>query len=122
MSLRLESFRAPLPRHRPYVLEAEQGTTLAIVGSGSVVRYLSTGEETGDAFAVVQSRGRSDEVVPAQCDVCRLQVADSGADSRPPASTKSRMMSSSSLRELLNFTVETKSASSRLETLPACRL
>lgn len=64
--LRLPTWRSPLPVSKPYVLEAEQGKTLAVVGSGSIMRFLATGQETDDAFAVVQTRGRTDEVVQAQ--------------------------------------------------------
>lgn len=67
-SLRLPSWTSPHPTSAPFVLESDQGKTLTIIGSGSIVRYLTTGEEDSgkSAFAVVQSRGRAAEVVPAQ--------------------------------------------------------
>lgn len=64
-SLRLSSYTDSFPKHRPYVLEAEQGETLAVVG-GSTVRYLATREETSNAFGLVQSRGGPDERVLPQ--------------------------------------------------------
>jgi len=41
----------------PYVLPVNEGETWAIIGSRSINRFLATGENTRDAFAVVQTRG-----------------------------------------------------------------
>ncbi len=65
-SLRLQSFSAPLPKDEPYVLSSDEGETITLIGSGSIMRYLATGKETEDAFAVMQTRARDDEAVPAQ--------------------------------------------------------
>lgn len=65
-TLRLPEFASPLPQNRPYVLESDQGETITLVGSGSVMRYLATARETEDQFAIVHTRARADEPVPAQ--------------------------------------------------------
>lgn len=65
-TLRLPHFSAPLPANKPYVLESDQGETITLVGSGSVMRYLATAKETDDQFAIVHTRARADEPVPAQ--------------------------------------------------------
>ncbi|KAJ9123032.1 hypothetical protein QFC22_001221 [Naganishia vaughanmartiniae] len=64
-TLRLPHFSAPLPAHKPYVLESDEGETITLVGSGSVMRYLATAKETGDQYAIIHTRARPDEPVPA---------------------------------------------------------
>jgi hypothetical protein len=65
-SLRLPTFSAPLPKDEPYVLSSDEGETITLIGSGSIMRYLTGAEQTDDAFAVAQTRARDDEAVPAQ--------------------------------------------------------
>jgi hypothetical protein len=65
-SLRLPEYTSPLPSGKPYVLDADQGETITLVGSGSSMRYLATAKETEDQFAVVHTRARADVPVPAQ--------------------------------------------------------
>lgn len=83
-SLRLSDHSSPLPPlYTPYVLDSDQGETFTIVGSGSIMRYLATNRTTANqvektkedgervftddgGFAVIQTRAREDEVVPAQ--------------------------------------------------------
>lgn len=85
-SLRLAAHSSPLPAIKtPYVLEPDQGETHTIIGSGSIMRYLATAKVTAPltssdteeeqvigaspeegGFAVVQTRARQDEPVPAQ--------------------------------------------------------
>jgi CRP-like cAMP-binding protein len=65
-SLRLQTFSGPLPKDEPYVLASDEGETITLIGSGSIMRYLTTGQESGDAFAILQTRARDDEAVPAQ--------------------------------------------------------
>lgn len=84
--LRLASHSSPLPSLKtPYVLEPDQGETHTLIGSGSIMRYLATAKVTAASassdseeeqvigaapedggFAVVQTRARQDEPVPAQ--------------------------------------------------------
>ncbi|KAJ9112616.1 hypothetical protein QFC19_000636 [Naganishia cerealis] len=64
-TLRLPHFAAPLPAHKPYVLESDEGETITLVGSGSIMRYLATAKETDDQYAIVHTRARPDEPVPA---------------------------------------------------------
>ena len=64
-ALRLPKYNDPFPKHKPYVLQAEEGETLSVVG-GSTVRYLATRNETDNAFGLVQSRSGPDERVLPQ--------------------------------------------------------
>lgn len=45
------------PAKGPYVLPVDEGETWAIIGSRSIMRFLATGENTNDAFAIAQTRG-----------------------------------------------------------------
>lgn len=61
-SLRLPQYNAPIPTHKPYVLEADEGETLSVIG-GQMVRYLATKEQTDNAFGLIHSRGKLDEKI-----------------------------------------------------------
>jgi hypothetical protein len=62
----LRTARAPESASTPYVLPVDEGETWALIGGRSIARFLATGENTNDAFAVVQTRGAPSKPVPPQ--------------------------------------------------------
>src|SRR4051794_27085978 len=98
-SLRLPTFSAALPKDESYVLSCDEGETITLIGSGSIMRYLTGADQTDDAFAVAQTRARDDEAVPAQYVISRLlqkRQTSSHSNTLNTASTRSPTTHSSS--------------------------